>query len=189
MRNIYTAIRRHAADLDRPPNFTEDRTPGGEAGTPTRKYFSDVGRDPRTLPAVTQGRPWYQDHAPPGPYTGLSMKGPTTGGREDNSSRAPYTRGGTICNFREPLKRGCRRENTQGGDPVRDRGDRPDVYRPFTHKAITAAVLRSRSPEGAVKNRRHRPRPYKHTRTKSDAENLRSYTAPGRKKSEMIKPP
>jgi hypothetical protein len=30
VRNIYTAIRRHAADLDRPPNFTEDRTRGGE---------------------------------------------------------------------------------------------------------------------------------------------------------------
>lgn len=83
--------------------------------------------------------------------------------------------------FSRHLKKGCRRENTQGGDPVRDRGARPDVKRLFTHKAITAAVLRSRSPEGAGKDRRERPRPYKHTRTKSDAENQRSYTAPAEK--------
>ena len=116
-------------------------------------------------------------------FTGKTI---STGKREDNSS-GRYTREGVLyAIFATLKKRGCRRENTQGGDPVRDRGARPAIQRPFTHKAITAAVLRSRSPERAGKNRRHRPRPYKHTRTKSDAENLRSYTAPAEKNQSQI---
>ena len=91
-------IRRNAADLDRPPNFTEDRTRGGEANTSQQENISqtlDVIRARCRQSPRADHDPRY---TPPGPYTAIYRKNHSTGKREDNSS-GRYTREGVRFNF------------------------------------------------------------------------------------------
>lgn len=87
------------------------------------------------------------------PITPLPRRRSATGGGQDNFPARSYTRGGTICNFREslkkgyvyaifavPKKRGYRRKNTQGrgGGLIATRSatrDRRPAPREFSHNS------------------------------------------------------